>query len=329
MFSLTLVRSFLLFFYALALADDAPMHTFWRDLGPNLYNRTSDRRYLRIFWTIDTWIPVENITFYAYDANTASIVALPSPEMHTAWLYVVACLEDAFYAWRSASDGALDFRRVSSRRSTDPLVVGVKFSPPTHTEERGERNHERFSSPAVLAHATYNYLHFNAHCKFMISPVGYHIRRVLVRHEDNNVDMVWEDDLFRNSSYRHAVNSFYDRVVRQSTHDLSIVATHEIGHVLGLGHASNHDSIMYYEYASNAHISSDDVSRIRRMFGVAQQKEIKLQVEPYPRSYFEQSDLTNRVAIRNLIYGFVDYIFKDYVNVNRSSYSQSVQPYQP
>ncbi|KAI3866882.1 hypothetical protein MKX03_027115, partial [Papaver bracteatum] len=57
---------------------------------------------------------------------------------------------------------------------------------------------------------------------------------------------------------------------RQDAYDLESVATHEIGHLLGLGHSSIPDAVMFPSLASRTkktELTSDDILGVQKLYG--------------------------------------------------------------
>jgi len=71
------------------------------------------------------------------------------------------------------------------------------------------------------------------------------------------------------SSYYQSGGDLYIDSSRQWTKSLLYkVALHEIGHTIGLSHTVNRKSIMYYKVTNVDKLSSIDISRLRRLYGL-------------------------------------------------------------
>lgn len=155
-------------------------------------------------------------------------VIKPTSDLETNLL--TQAVEQAFAIWRDAVEG-LDFE--PGDHNAD---IRISFY---HGEAHdNKKDHERFSNDLkVLAHASDPYIDI---CKF----------------DDANLP---------NSRGDIHINDFTDW--KDGEYDLTTVLAHEIGHVLGLGHSPQENSIMYHAYTQvYTELSSDERDLLHQIY---------------------------------------------------------------
>ncbi|ESO06201.1 hypothetical protein HELRODRAFT_64527, partial [Helobdella robusta] len=77
-----------------------------------------------------------------------------------------------------------------------------------------------------------------------------------------------EDEEWTDESYEGTTNLLLKSM--STCHNLLRVATHEIGHVLGLNHSSKENDVMYAIYSPydpNFNLTANDILRIQQLYG--------------------------------------------------------------
>lgn len=263
------------------------------------YGRPGVKSVQKIHWTMDLSTIPDDIRIIV--TSQSNNITPPLPPFIDATnclgrddrLHIIQnTLQEAFDYWAIALEGKLVFQYIPYsdvlKNSMDfDNMITVAMTDIVHANEHTNLT-ERFSS-GILAHAAQNFIHFNRETeKFYVAP---HLtsQRIYTALADENVNskmiklleqpgktlakkynFVNYAQLYRKSQriiYQLAGAADF-RKIRQRPHRcLACVALHEVGHVLGLGHSDQSDSIMYKDNVVNeAILSGDDIKAVRALY---------------------------------------------------------------
>jgi len=249
---------------------------------------------LKIFWTMDKTNIADNIRIIAIrERENERLPVLPMVADVGRFLdkedrlrVIQNTLQEAFDYWSSILFGRVIFEYVEydSRLKNSPyfnMVIVISMKDMIHTDEHTNAA-EGFTSRNTLAHASTNFVHFNRQTSaFYIAP---HLtsKRVYIAVErkngiNNGMKMglygIPSEELVKRYRFKTYTDLYKKRqaslgrlLYQNNTKSWCFlcVAIHEIGHVIGLGHANDRKSVMYKTYLSNEVIHNEDDKRAAR-----------------------------------------------------------------
>lgn len=199
---------------------------------------------------------------------------------------------DAFDAWNTAMNHTIDFAylpydaklRLSKNFNKIIVVAAKRFY---HLDEHTLTDHS-FASTDTLAHAGVNVLHINVNSvPFFLAPhkqrkhletaslieAAQSLRIETLRVDQAKTKFSFADD----KSMFYRINRYFQekrRTVAGKTTCLYCTIMHEIGHILGLGHARSKDSLMYMSVIKDdEYITETDKNAARYLYERVEKQE--------------------------------------------------------
>lgn len=198
---------------------------------------------------------------------------------------------DAFDTWNRMLDNTVHFEyipysdKIRTSRYVNKIII-VSATNVTHINEH-TTEFEEFSSQATLAHASINFLHLNSESSlYIIAP---HIQRhyvQILREVAPKIYKVFSVSKanaleYMNIDSLETMNGELQSLTRQATENVYKLEScfyctilHEVGHILGIGHSSTENSIMYEVIVDNEQlITGTDVKAVKKLFSSLRRKE--------------------------------------------------------